>query len=150
MPDANAHAAEVLSGLIETTLDSADGYDKAADLARNPTFQALFKQRAQARRGLTGQLADEVRTFGGEPHLQGSLFGPVHRAFLIARDTIARHSDKAVVEEVERGEQFINARFEQAATDPDLPIRVRQSLKRAQAALRDDFAAINALRHQFD
>jgi uncharacterized protein (TIGR02284 family) len=150
MPDSNPHAAEVLSALIETTLDSANGYDKAAELARNPTFQTLFKQRAEARRGLTGQLADEVRTFGGEPPLQGSLFGPAHRAFLQLRDKVSGQSDKAVVEEVARGEQVINDRFEQATFDLDLPVQVRQRLKQAQATLRDDFQEITALRGQFD
>jgi uncharacterized protein (TIGR02284 family) len=146
----DSHTTEVLSELIQTTLDSADDYDKAAELARNPTFQTLFKQRAQARRGLTGRLADEVRTFGGEPPLQGSLFGPARRAVLRLRDKVSGQSDKAVVEEMARGEQVINARFEQATFDLDLPVQVRQRLKQAQAALREDFQEITALRGQFD
>ena len=49
-PGTDDYAVQWLNTLIVSTLDSADNFEKAAGLARNPRFQGLFKQRAESRR----------------------------------------------------------------------------------------------------
>ena len=61
MPEDSAHFVHIFNSLIESTLDSADGYEKAAELVRNARFKSLFHERAQARKQLTQELKDEVR-----------------------------------------------------------------------------------------
>jgi len=69
------HAVDTLTGLIEATRDSAEGYTKAAELARNPRFKAIFLERAEARRRLSQELNGEVSSLGGQPIDDGSILG---------------------------------------------------------------------------
>ena len=146
----DAYAIQVLNTLIETTIDSIDGYGKAADLARNPRFQSLFRDRAQERQKLVENLKAEVRSFGGEPWDKASFKGRAHRAFLELRDRIGRNSDKPLVEEVERAEGFIVDRFAGAASDGQLPDKARGVLERAQETLQAERGQISAIRGEFD
>ncbi len=84
MPPENEHSAQLLNRLIPTTMDSADGYELAAELARNPRFKTLFLERATARHKLTEALSKaEVRSFGELPEADGSLLAEeAHRALL--------------------------------------------------------------------
>jgi len=143
------HTVGVFNSLIETTLDSADGYQKAAELARNPRFKSLFQERAQARLGLTKTLKDEVRALGGETPDDGTILGQAHRVFVALRDKMSGQSDKALVEEVERGEKFIRDRFEKAAQDDALPAQAHQLIARASDAIAADHIEMIALKDEF-
>ena len=148
MADANDHAVHVLNGLIETTLDSADGYRKAAETADNPTFKTMFESRAQKRAQLCSELKTEVRTFGGEPKDDGSMLAASHRAFIDLKDKVSGSSDKAVIDEVERGEDYIKAKFEKAINDDELTPAARQAVERAYASVKADHDEMSALKHR--
>lgn len=49
MVTGDAHNVHVLNGLIQRTLDSVDGYRKAAEVAEGESFRVLFEDRAQRR-----------------------------------------------------------------------------------------------------
>jgi uncharacterized protein (TIGR02284 family) len=148
--DANDYVVHVFNSLIETAIDSIDGYEKAADLVRNPRFRSLFRDRAQGRQKLVEALKAEVRGFGGEPWDQASFRGRAHRAFLELRDRLGHNSDKPVVEEVERGEDFIGNQFAEAIDDNQLPEKARRMLERARQTLRAEREEISAIRSEFD
>jgi len=124
------HTVGVFNSLIETTLD-------------------LFQERAQARLGLTKTLKDEVRALGGETPDDGTILGQAHRVFVALRDKMSGQSDKALVEEVERGEKFIRDRFEKAAQDDALPAQAHQLIARASDAIAADHIEMIALKDEF-
>jgi uncharacterized protein (TIGR02284 family) len=143
------HAVKVLNSLIETTLDSANGYAEAGSLARNPRFKSLFQERAEARRHLTRDLKDEVHSFGGQSADHGSILGHAHRVFIELRDKIAGRSDRAIIEEIERGESFIRDRFQKAAHDDTLPAQARQLIERAYGAISAEHDEASAWKDEF-
>jgi uncharacterized protein (TIGR02284 family) len=149
VPEDSEHVVHIFNSLIETTLDSADGYEKAAELVRNSRFKSLFKERAQARMQLTQELKDEVRSFGGQSPDDGSILGQAHRIFVELRDKIAGQSDRAVIEEVERGENFIRDRFQKAFQDDAIPAQARQLIERAYSSISADCAEASALKEEF-
>ena len=144
----NDHAVHVLNGLIETTLDSEDGYRKAAETADNPAFRTLFESRATKRAQLVSELKTEVRSFGGEPKDDGSTLAATHRAFLDLKDKVTGGNDKAVIDEVERGEDYIKAKFEKAIGDEKLDPAARSAIERAYASVKSDHDEMSALKHQ--
>ena len=111
------HDIKVLNNLIETTIDSADGYGEAAKDAANTRFAAAFQQRAAERRDLTRRLQEQVRSLGGKPEADGTVLAKAHRKFVELRAKMSTKDDKAIVTEVERGEDHIKARFEDALKD---------------------------------
>lgn len=148
MNDIHTHDIKVLNDLITTTLDSADGYDEAAKDAKNPTFKNLFSQWARERRQVVGELQNEVRALGGEPEGDGSVLASAHRAFLNVRESLSR-GDRSVVEEVERGEDYIKAKFEDALNDDDLSEDIRPALGRAYDSVIEGHAQARNLKQRY-
>ena len=147
MPAGQDHAVKVLNSLIETTLDSANGYREAADNIHEERLRTMFSQRAQRRRELAGQLQQEVRTFGGEPETDQSMLGKAHNKFVDIKRAVSGDSTKAVVDEVERGEDVIKGKFEHALNDEDLPPQCREVVSRAAQQIRADHDEISAMKH---
>ncbi len=144
----NDRAVKVLNSLIETTLDSAHGYRSAAEGVDNPQFKSMFTERAARREELSRRLQQEVRTFGGEPEDDQSLLGRVHNKFAEVRGDLMGRDDKGVIDEVERGEDVIKAKFEAAVRDDDLPPTVRQLVQSEYESVKADHDTISQLKHQ--
>jgi uncharacterized protein (TIGR02284 family) len=130
MNDSYTHDIRVLNDLITTTLDSADGYSEAAKAADNPAFKNLFSQWGQERREVVSELQQQVKMLGGNAEDDGSILASAHRVFLNIRDSLGK-GDKGVVAEVERGEDYIKTKFEDALDDEDLSEAVRPAINRA-------------------
>src|SRR5690242_11900858 len=148
MNEAYSHDIKVLNDLITTTLDSADGYNEAAKDAKNPTFKQMFAEWAANRRQVVTDLQQEVRTLGGEPEDDGSALASAHRAFLKVRESLSK-GDKSVVEEVERGEDYIKNKFEEALNDEDLSEEVRPILGRAYDSVIEGHAQARTLKQRY-
>jgi uncharacterized protein (TIGR02284 family) len=131
----NSYDVDVLNGLIETTLDSVNGYEEAAKEARDSAFATLFVERAGERRMLAGRLQEEVRRLGGTPEEDGSVMAAAHRQFLEIRNAFSR-GDQAVIEEVERGEDVIRLRFERALADDGVSPETRNLIARFHESVR--------------
>lgn len=116
----NDHDIAVLNSLIKTTLDSRKGFADAAEDAEGTHFAAFFADFADRRSQAAACLQAEVRRLGGEPEDEGSLAGAAHRTFMNLKEMFVSRDDKAIVEEVERGEDFIKAKFEDAFANEQL------------------------------
>jgi uncharacterized protein (TIGR02284 family) len=149
-----AHAAEhdvhVLNSLIETTIDSVDGYERAARESQNPEFRRIFEERAFERRRVLDELRSEVSRMGGEVEDDGSMLAKAHRSFLKIRDAVAGGDDKQVIDEVERGEDFIKAKYETAMRDDELSPTALQTVTRAYDSVKSGHDQISALKHGLD
>jgi len=149
MQPTNEHAVDVLNSLIETTLDSANGYREAAENADRSQFKDMFLQRSQRREQLARRLQDEVRSFGGEPETDQSVIGKAHNKFVDIKNALAGGADdKAVIDEVERGEDVIKAKFEKVLDDQRLPQQARELIHEAYGSIRADHDEVSRLKHQ--
>lgn len=141
------HAVKVLNSLIETTLDSAHGYRDAAENTDTAQYRTMFSQRAARRMELAQRLQAEVRSFGEEPETEQSMAGKLHNKFVGLKNAVTGGSDKAVIDEVERGEDAIKAKYEHAL-DEDLPPQSRELVQQAYGEIRTDHDEISRLKHQ--
>lgn len=141
----DTNEVEVLKDLIETTTDSADGYSEAASESSAARFRALFASRAAERRELVRQLKDELQRHGATADTGGSVLAAAHRRFLELRRALAR-GDDAVLEEVERGEDYLRGRYERALRGDDLSGDTRGVILRAYEAVRTANDQVHALR----
>lgn len=138
-----------LNSLIATTLDSIDGYRKAAEEANAAQFKDQFLSRANERQAVASQFQAKVRELGGNPEDDGTVLASAHRAFLGLRDALTGdRDDRAVVAEVERGEDHIKAKFESALKDDDLDPAVRQLIQTGFTSVREGHDQMSALKHQ--
>ena len=83
MSTPNDHDIKVLNGLIETTLDSVDGYREAATETQDPHYRTLFERRCDERRRVVDDLSAAVRGMGtGDIFVSGCCAARGTNAFL--------------------------------------------------------------------
>ena len=132
-----AHDITVLNGLIETTIDSVDGYRRSAQEATSSRFSAEFLERATDREQVVSQLRDRVRQLGGNPEDDGSVLAAAHRAFLSLRDKITGGDDESVIAEVDHGESYLNGKWEAALKDDGLSAETRSLIQQCYESVRE-------------
>jgi uncharacterized protein (TIGR02284 family) len=140
------HDVTVLNSLIETTIDSVDGYRRSAEEATNGTFTQMFRQRAQERQQVVERLREQVRTLGGTPEDDGSLLAAAHRQFLSLRDAVTGSDDKSVIAEVDRGESFLDGKWQVALADKELSVETQRLIGECYQSVRsghDQWEQIN-------
>ncbi len=138
--DSNSHDVTVLNSLIETTIDSVDGYRHSAGEATNEQFTEIFRQRAQEREEVVGLLRRRVVELGGEPEEEGGLLAKAHRQFLSLRDAVTGRDDKAVIAEVDRGESYLNGKWEAALADEAVSAETQRLLRECYQSVRSGHA----------
>jgi uncharacterized protein (TIGR02284 family) len=143
------HSSEIstLNTLIATTIDSITGYEDAASNSEAGRFAEIFRQRASDRQQVVQQLREEVRRLGGNPEDDGSIMGKTHQRFLDLKAAITGRDDQAVINEVERGEDYLKEKFETALNDGDLSGETRAAVERAYQSVREGHDQISQLKH---
>ncbi len=141
------HEIRTLNSLIATTIDSIDGYEESAKAIDSGRFAEQFQARANERRQIVGQLRGEVSRLGGNPEDDGTFLAGAHRAFLNLKATVATLDDQAVIAEVERGEDHIKTKFEEALQDDKLAPETRSVIESAFQSVKAGHDQISDLKH---
>jgi uncharacterized protein (TIGR02284 family) len=143
----NQDQISTLNTLIETTIDSIKGYEDSAQNVDNERFRQIFRARADERQQVVSQLRDEVRRLGGEPEESGTLLGKAHQRFEDLKAAITGRDEKAIINEVERGEDYLKEKFETALDNKDLGSESRQVVERCYQSVRSGHDQISQLKH---
>lgn len=133
-----------LKNVLTRVVDSADGYESAAETAKNGSFAVMFRERAQERRGFATEIRNHLQTVGESADDDGSILAAAHRAFTDIREAVTNgRDDEAVLNEVARGEKTLLNEYESALrdipqNDPayDLLSRQRQSVAQAKSSVQ--------------
>jgi uncharacterized protein (TIGR02284 family) len=144
------HDVEVLNTLTTTTIDSANGFEHSAEHADAGPFRDLFSEFARERRQVVADLQETVRSLGGTPNDDGSLKADLHRRWIDLRDAIARGGDKEVIEEVERGEDYLKGKYETAMEDGELSETALAAIRTAYQSVRAGHDKASQLKHNME
>lgn len=137
-----------LNTLIATLIDSVTGFeDAASNIEGSSRFQELFRERASERRRVVEDLRTEVRRLGGNPEDDGSFLGKAHQRFLDLKSVITGRDEAAIINEVERGEDYLKEKFETAIESGHLAGEARQCVERAYQSIRAGHDQISQLKH---
>jgi len=136
-----------LNTLIATTIDSVKGYEDSAQNVDNENFREIFRQNADERQQVVGQLREEVRRLGGDPEESGSFMGAAHQRFEDLKAALTGRDEKAIVNEVERGEDYIKGKFETALESGDLTGDSRSTVEQCYQTVRRGHDQISQLKH---
>ena len=139
-----------LKTLTSTLNDSINGYRESAERVESPEFRQMFTDFAQRRELAAAELKAEVRRLGGDPDEDGSTLGGLHQAWLDLKAAITGRDDKEIINEVERGEDYLKEKFETALSDGGLSGESRSVVERAYQSVRSGHDQISALKHGMD
>lgn len=148
MTDHN-HSDEIstLNTLIATTIDSVTGYENSAKDIENQRFAEIFRQRANERQRVIEDLRSEVRRLGGNPEDDGSFMGKTHQRFEDLKAAITGQDEKAIINEVERGEDYLKEKFEAALNSDALSGDSRAVVERCYQSVRSGHDQMSQLKH---
>ena len=137
----------VLNDLIETCKDGEYGFNSCAEHCKTAELKQVFTARAGECRKGAQELQALVRQLGGEADDGGSATGALHRGWVAVKGTLAGYSDKAMLEECERGEDAALARYRDALKE-DLPPTCRTVVERQYEGVKRNHDQIRTLRDQ--
>ena len=143
----NQDQITTLNTLTATLIDSVTGYEDAASNSDAGRFQSLFRERASERSRVVEELRAEVRRLGGDPEDDGSFLGKSHQRFLDLKAAITGRDEQAIINEVERGEDYLKEKFETALNSDALTGETRAVVERAYQSVRSEHDQISQLKH---
>lgn len=143
------HSDEIstLNTLIATTIDSITGYENSAKDIHNQRFAEMFRERANERQRVVEDLRSEVRRLGGKPEDDGSFMGKTHQRFEDLKAAITGKDEKAIIDEVERGEDYLKEKFESALNSDTLSGEARSVVERCYQSVRSGHDQMSQLKH---
>lgn len=138
---------KILNKLIETSEDGLKGFKEAADKATEPKLKQLFAERAQGCSQSARELQTLVTAMGGEAEKSGSVAGAAHRGWVKVKTAVS-DNNIAVLEEVERGEDYAKASYTKALKS-ELPPQVRSVIEKQFHGVVANHDRIRDLRNQY-
>ncbi|RDS80780.1 PA2169 family four-helix-bundle protein [Dyella monticola] len=136
----------ILNGLIGATLDSARHYKKVAGNVGNPSVRALFEHLSTERKSITQALQSQLGAISSNPMIESArnvsftrrIFGNVRHAM--------DYGYIALIDEVERGEERVKAKYERALTNEKLSTLSRSVVQNAYKSVCAGCAQMHALK----
>lgn len=136
----------VINGLIAATLDSAYGYEEAMQDTPNHSFCQIFAQRAEERHQVVQQLRQFVIAQGGTPADDGTVLGSIHRSWTNLKTSLT-NSERSLINEVERGEDHVKHKFENALADETLSAEARSVVQATYGTVKAGHDQISGIKH---
>lgn len=143
----NDDIIDTLNDLIETCKDGEYGFRTSAEYLRDAGIQQSFISRAEDCRQAASELQALVVRLGGKAEDSGSAAGALHRGWVAVKGTLAGYSDKAILEETERGEDTALASYRKAL-EQGLPADVRAVVERQFEGVKRNHQQVRLLRDQ--
>ena len=147
MTDRKNDEITTLNTLTATLIDSVTGYEDAAANSEGHRFAQMFRERATERQRCVEDLRSEVRRLGGNPEDDGSFMGKTHQRFLDLKAAVTGRDDQAIINEVERGEDYLKEKFETALNSDHLSGESRSVVERVFQSVRSGHDQMSQLKH---
>ncbi|RMQ99097.1 hypothetical protein ALP94_03236 [Pseudomonas savastanoi pv. glycinea] len=150
MTDINKESISLLNDLIETSKDGEKGFQTSAEDIKNPAIKAYFLSRSAEIKTSVAELQAEVRSLGGDPETSSSVSGTLHRAWVDLKSVLTGKDDKAILEEVERGEDVALKAYKEArqkAVEKNLPASVTSLIDKQLVGVQANHDKVRDLRN---
>jgi uncharacterized protein (TIGR02284 family) len=141
----NDKVITALNELIQTCRDGQEGFKEAAENVDNQDLRNFFDNESQHRARFVNELQHQVNALGGEPDTAGSPAGALHRAWIEVKGTLTGKDDKAILSEVERGEDSAVKAYETELAKA-LPENCRPIVERQYRAIKATHDQVRQMR----
>ena len=136
---------DTLNDLLECCRDGEYGFQECAEHTQSTELKSVFMRRADDCRQGAQQLMERLRQYGETPDEGGTVTGAMHRGWVAVKGTLAGYSDRAMLEECERGEDAAVARYRKALAK-NLPSDVRTMVEQQAQGVKRNHDEIKRLR----
>ncbi|MDX6749679.1 PA2169 family four-helix-bundle protein [Geminicoccaceae bacterium 1502E] len=144
-----SESTTLLTSLVQTTIDSAEGYERAAEHAKAAELKQVLRDQAARRRQLVNDLNTELVRLGGERQERGTTSGAAHRIWTQV-STAFKDNDEAAAERVEEGEDYLEKKFREALDRSDWEPATLRVLQQAHAQVKEGERLTDRLEDRYD
>ncbi|MEO7444164.1 MAG: PA2169 family four-helix-bundle protein [Ferruginibacter sp.] len=141
---------EVLNDLIEINNDRINGYEKAANEAKDVDvdLKATFSKMADESRKYKAELTEEVNRLGGEAETDDTTnSGKIYRVWMDVKAVFTGHDRKSILANCEFGEDAAQKAYKMALdSDAEMSAETRQIITGQQSSLKTSHDLIKKYR----
>lgn len=145
----NDNLVEVLNDLIRINNDRIEGYERAANEARDidVDLRSIFTRMAEESKQYAAELTQEVVKMGGEPATGTTASGKIYRVWMDVKATFTGHDRESILASCEFGEDAAQKAYELALkSDEEITADVRQLITNQKSSLRTSHDVIKKYR----
>ena len=139
---------ELLKTLTKTLIDSVHGYREAAAHDGAGELRDLFLESAVERQLAVEKMQDKIRALGGTVVDEPSLAGQLHQRWLDLKAAIEGNDEDAILEEVSRGESYLQQKFQESIDDDSVRGEARRAIEMAYESVCARYDQVQALRRE--
>lgn len=129
--------------ILETNVDAAMGYEKAAENLNDRELSTIFNRLAQQRKQFNEEIINELRPLGVTPVVEGTLKGYFHRKWLDVKSNFASNEDETTINESIIGETESLEKYKEVIDKGILPQPVQERVSKQKTFI---FGAIEQLK----
>lgn len=140
---------EVLNDLTRINNDRIEGYERAADEAKDIdiTLKAVFNKMADESRKHVAELTTHINSLGGETETGTTTMGKIYRAWMDVKSAVTGKDRTAILASCEYGEDQAQKAYENAlASDADIDTETRQLITSQKESLKASHDNIKQMR----
>ena len=137
--ESNNKIIGVLNDLIRINNDRVEGYQKAAEDAREVDMDllAIFHRMADESKQYAAELTAEVVKLGGDPAKGTTAPGKLYRAWMTVKVNFSGKDRHALLQACEFGEDAAQKAYQEALTsDAEMPASIRQIVANQKSSLK--------------
>jgi uncharacterized protein (TIGR02284 family) len=143
--DLSPEFVESLQNLHQANIDSAKGFEEAAQDVSDSRVAADFRAWSQQRRQQARELAELIELNEGEVDRGGSWLAGLHRTYVGLKAALSSNDVHAVLSEAERGEDHIKQAYEEVLQESP-GTAVNDVLQRQYASVKATHDRVRQLR----
>ena len=136
----------VLNDLIETCKDGEQGFQAAAEKAKDSSLKSLFSKYSSQRASYVQELQSVVRDLGGDPATTGHVVATMHRGWINLKEALSKDEDKALIFECESGEDAAMKSYKDALSK-SLPANVLSVVQKQFSGVQEAHNTIRDMKH---
>jgi len=133
---------DALNKLLTRSHDAEEGYQEAAENAKDAELKSLFLAQSRQRAEYAMELDREIGAIGGEPDSGTSLLSDLHRAWINIKSSFSSDDDKVTVQECQRGDQQALTDYNNVLQQTDLVASTRELLLRQKQSIETAHASM--------
>lgn len=129
----NERNIEVLNDVTAKLIDSCKGYGMCADMVeKNPRLQREFSQRQKTRQSLVNEFQSQVRAYGGDYEVKGTVGGSMHQAYSKFMN-LFKEDTQAAADALDTGEEHLANYISDQLEEQGLTYDTSNLLRKARA-----------------
>jgi uncharacterized protein (TIGR02284 family) len=142
----NDKTISVLNHLIGISKDGEKGFANAAAHVKRPDLKVVFGDYSIKCASGARELQACVTRLGGSAKTDGTVGGALHRGLVDVKAAVSGHSDLAILEECEKGEDVAKKAYNDALNEP-IPQDIRDIIARQNTEVLEHHDKVRDLRN---